>query len=210
MHGFNEQCTFGIQLGTLNKAFFLRRSFKMFNRQRIVLRTPVSLHFDTALNEELAPKHISDGSETPRIVVTQCNAGGVATKEGKQAKVLLSASDIGVLDDEAINTETPMYDSSSKDQSKEENKLEVKVEEQIDELNCSCPPRVTNTNLNHTENKEYKLSLFQTPPEGPKQRPSRPTSNKESLRKVSYSKIRKADSPQSKSAGALRPRNKRQ
>lgn len=178
----------------------------MFNPRQIVLTTPVSLHFDTALSEELAPKAASDSSETPRIVVTQCKSGDAATKDNKQAKVLLSASDIGVLDGETVKTETPTNASSSKDQSKEENGLELKVEQPaIGELNCPCPPRqLTNNELKQIEIKDYKFSPYETPTE----RPTRPTSNRETVRKVSKNEIRRKDSPRTKSASPLRSRYK--
>ena len=115
---------------TQNDVF--RQALKMFNEQNnsLILQTPVSLHFEVALNEELMQNKESERTQTPRIVVTQNSENVIA--RSMQTKVISSASNIGCLDEE-IDTETPanVRPSPKREKSKgeEERKLKMQGEE---------------------------------------------------------------------------------
>ena len=104
----------------------------MFNKQNnsLILQTPVSLHFDVALNEELMQNKESERTQTPWIVVTQNSENEIA--RSMQTKVISSASNIGCLDEE-IDTETPanvrLSPKREKSKGEEERKLKMQGEE---------------------------------------------------------------------------------
>lgn len=144
----------------------------------MVLRTPVSLHFDSALTEELAFEDGRKSPETPRILVTQYNGDGLS-EENKQLKVLGTTSDFGILEEDEKRKEIPK--NALGDQRLQlETKFGLRVSEQHNLESYPPPPK----------NIELKLPL-------PKERQPKSNSKKEAHHKVFCSEKKPVDLPRS-------------